>query len=259
MPVTRYVPRRARHDEDLHVVAHLSELRQRLVLCLAALVAAFAFAYGWNERLIGLLTRPLPDGRERLLTLSPTEPFFTTIKVAAAAAAIAALPVCLYQLYAFVMPAVADGTRRIALAVVGGVASLFAAGVAFGYFVVFPVALRFLVGFGAGQFDVQLRAGEYFGFALGMLFATGLMFEVPVAMLALARLGVVDAAMYRRHWRVAIVAIAAVAAILPGGDPISMLLLMAPQVILYAVGTWLASAFGSPLLWRRDVSVGPAA
>lgn len=247
-----FLPRRAGVDQGLTVVEHLSELRQRLIVCVGALVAAFALAYTWNERLIALLVRPLPDDQQRLVTLSPTEPFFTSIKVALAAALILALPLCLYQLYAFVIPAVANHARRTSLMVVGGAAALFSGGVAFGYFVVFPVALRFLLNFGADTFDTQLRAGEYFGFALSMLLATGLLFEVPMAMLAFARIGLTDAALYRRHWRVAIVAIAAIAALLPGGDPISMLLLMAPQIVLYAIGIWLAHTFGSPLMWHRD-------
>jgi sec-independent protein translocase protein TatC len=128
--------------------------------------------------------------------------------------------------------------------------------VAFGYFVVLPVALSFLLDFGAGTFDVELRAGEYFSFATTLLLGAGLIFEVPVAMLALARMGVVTAEVYRKQWRVAIVVIATVAAILPGGDPFSMFLLMIPQLILYQVGIWLAAAFGGPPIWARDRWVG---
>ena len=177
----------------------------------------------------------------------------TTLKVTFWAAVLVALPVWLYQAYAFVIPAVADQPRRIVPAVTGGLAGLFAAGVAFGYFVVLPVALDFLTGFGGDTFDEQLRAGEYFGFATTMLLASGILFEVPVAMAALARMGVASARMYRTHWRVALVAIPAIAAILPGGDPISMGLLMIPQVALYGVGAALAAKFGRPALWSRDI------
>jgi sec-independent protein translocase protein TatC len=185
------------------------------------------------------------------VTLSPTEPIVTTLKVVFWAAILVTLPVWLYQAYAFVIPAVADQPRRIALAVTGALAGLFAGGVAFGYFVVLPVALDFLTGFGGDTFDEQLRAGEYLGFATTMLLASGLLFEVPVAMAALSRMGVTSARMYRTHWRVAIVAIAAVAAILPGGDPISMVLLMIPQAVLYGVGIALAARVGQAPLWRR--------
>ena len=251
-PRPRSWVRRAGRDERMPLVAHLDELRSRIVVSGLALVAAFIALYVVRDDLLDALRWPLPDGFDQLLTLSPTEPFFTTLQAVFWASILAALPVWLYQLYAFVIPAVADQPRRRALATVGGVSALFVAGVAFGYFVVLPVALNFLLGFGGDAFQQQLRAGEYFGFATTMLLASGLLFEVPVAMVALARLGVVTAEIYRRQWRVAIVGIAAIAAILPGGDPFSMLLLMLPQIMLYLLGIWLSSVFGSTPLWMRE-------
>jgi sec-independent protein translocase protein TatC len=136
--------------------------------------------------------------------------------------------------------------------IVAGVSGLFLAGVAFGFFVVLPVALNFLLDFGGDAFQTQVRAGEYFSFATTLMLGSGIMFEVPIAMVALARIGVTTADFYVRQWRVAIVAIAAIAAVLPGGDPFSMLLLMIPQIGLYAVGILLAKRFGGPPLWARD-------
>jgi sec-independent protein translocase protein TatC len=248
-------PRRLRRvaaDERLSVVEHLDELRNRILVCVAALVVAFAAMYVVRDSLLHALQWPLPPHHDKLITFSPTEPFMTVVKVVFWSAILVALPVWLYQLYAFVIPAVADQSRRKMLVVVAGVSSLFLGGVAFGYFVVLPVALRWLLGFGDGAFTVQLRAGEYYSFATTMLLAAGLLFEVPIAMLALARLGVITASAYRRHWRIAIVVIAFIAAILPGGDPFSMLLLMIPQIALYVLGIWLAQAFGSTPLWRRE-------
>jgi sec-independent protein translocase protein TatC len=251
----RFLPftRRAKPEDRFTVVEHLSELRSRIVISVLALIVAFAVTYTFHGTLIDILEAPLPaDQKDQLKTFSPTEPFFTILKVSFWAAVIASVPVWSYQLYAFVIPAVANQSRKIMLIVVAGVSSLFLAGVAFGYFIVLPVALNFLLDFGAGTFDTQLRAGEYFSFATTLLLGAGLIFEVPVAMLALARMGVVTAEMYRKQWRVAIVAIAAIAAILPGGDPFSMFLLMIPQLILYQVGIWLAAAFGGPPLWTRE-------
>ncbi len=244
--------RKVRPDDELSVVEHLDELRRRIIISVVALVVAFVVAYVFRDRLLDVLRAPLPGDFDSLVTLSPTEPLFTVLKVCAGAAVVAALPIWLYQVYAFVIPAVSEHSRRTMLGVVGGVSALFVAGVAFSYFVVLPVALPFLLDFGANSgLDVQLRAGEYFGFVLSLLLAGGIVFELPVAMLALARMGVVTAAQFRRGWRVAIVVIAFVAAILPGGDPFSMLLLMIPQILLYQVGIWLASAFGAEPLWRR--------
>jgi sec-independent protein translocase protein TatC len=246
--------RRVGAEDRLSVVEHLDELRNRLIVSVVALVVAFAVAYGFHTQLIDLLERPLPDRfqEQGLITLSPTEPFFVTLKVCFWVAILAALPVWLYQLYAFVIPALQDQSRRRMLLIVAGASSLFLAGVAFGFFVVLPVALQFLLDFGGDTFQTQVRAGEYFGFATTLMLGSGIMFEVPVAMLALARIGVVTAEFYVKQWRVAIVVIAFIAAILPGGDPFSMMLLMIPQVVLYGLGIALAKRFGGPPIWARD-------
>lgn len=250
--IPRIAPKRVSRDDRLDLTEHLGELRHRLIVSALALVVAFAGMYAVHDRLIEVLTWPLPDDHQRLITLSPTEPFFITLKVCFWAAILVALPVWLYQAYAYVIPAVSDQPRRVMVAAVTGLAGLFVAGVAFGYAVVLPVALNFLTGFGGDTFNTQLRAGEYFGFATTMLLASGLMFEVPVAMAALARMGLASARLYRQQWRIAIVVMAAVAAILPGGDPISMMLLMAPQFVLYGVGIALAAKFGQAPIWRQS-------
>lgn len=251
--------RRAQSDERLSIVEHLHELRSRIVIAVVTLVVAFVGLYLVRDQLLELLQRPLPQKYRDsgLITLSPTEPFFTTLKVCFWASVLVAIPVWLYQLYAFVIPAVVDQSRRLMLLVVAGISALFLAGVAFGFYVVLPVALEFLLGFGEGQFQAEVRAQEYFGFVTTLMLGSGLMFEVPAAMVGLARLGVVTADMFVKQWRVAVVAIAAIAAILPGGDPMSMLLLMIPQLALYALGVVLAKRFGRPLLWRHDDESGP--
>lgn len=229
------------------------------MIAIVTLVVAFAGLYIVHDQLLDLLESPLPQKYRDsgLITLSPTEPFFTTLKVCFWASVLVAIPVWLYQLYAFVIPAVADQSRRLMLAIVAGISALFVAGVAFGFYVVLPVALEFLLGFGDGQFQAEVRAQEYFGFVTTMLLGSGLMFEVPAAMVGLARLGVVTADMFVHQWRVAVVAIAAIAAILPGGDPLSMMLLMIPQLALYGLGVVLAKRFGRPLLWRHEDESDP--
>ncbi len=252
--------RRVAADEQLSVVEHLDELRRRIIVSIAALIVAWGVTYAFNKQLLRWLALPLPgDEEQRLITLAPTEALFTVLKVTLWAAVVLALPIWLYQLYAYIIPAVADQPRRRMLVVVAGVALLFLGGAAFGYFIVLPVALKFLLAFGSDVFDNTLRAGEYYGFVNGLILGTGLMFEVPVAMLAFARLGLATSGLYVRQWRIAIVLIAIVAAILPGGDPLSMLLLMAPQIVLYVLGIWLAKVFGQPAPWRRDMWTDDAA
>jgi len=243
--------RRIEPDDKLTVFEHLGELRHRLFISVIALVVAFAALYAFNGWLLDLLLDPLAPENRKLLALSPTEPFMVILKVVFGAAILVTLPVVLYQLYAFVIPAIAVQTRRRMLVVVAGVSALFLGGVLFAYFLVLPVALQWLLGFAGNDFTIALRADEYFSFALTMLLAGGLVFEVPIAMLILARLGLVTAQQYRQHWRIALVVIAFVAAILPGGDPASMILLMIPMIVLYSVGVWLASSFGRPAPWAN--------
>lgn len=254
----RVVVARVDPDQRLSMVEHLTELRKRLFIAVLTLAAAFAVLYVFNGWLLDMLLDPLPPEYRTLLALSPTEPFLVILKVVFGAAVLVALPVLLYQLYAYVVPAIGQQTRRKMLVIVGGVSGLFLAGVVFVYFLVLPVALQWLLGFAGNDFEVALRANEYFSFALTLMFAGGLVFEVPVAMLVLARLGIVSADQFRRGWRVAIVVIAVVAAILPGGDPVSMLLLMVPQIILYGVGIWLAAVFGRPAPWSGDAGTTEA-
>ncbi len=241
--------RRVAPDEKLSIVEHLDELRRRIFVSMGALVLAFIGTYAIHGPLMRFLQRPLPN-EQTLVTFAVSEAFFTVLKVSAYSALIIVLPVWLYQLYAFIIPAVGEQSRRRMLLTVAGISGLFLAGAAFGFFVVLPVALDWLLGFGDDLFANTLRAGDYYGFVTTFTLASGLMFEIPVAMAGLAMLGVVPADFYTRHWRFAVVIIAFVAAALPGGDPISMMLLMAPQVVLYLLGIWLARLLGREAPWK---------
>jgi sec-independent protein translocase protein TatC len=223
-------------------VGHLDELRSRVIVSVSALVAALALCLWQNHRVLEFLGAPL-DGRH-LLTLSPTEPFTTTLTVCAYAALLLALPVVLYQVYAFVVPAFGPGERRVAVPLLLLVPVLFVAGAAFAYAVVVPAALSFLLHFNTGEFNVQLQAKEYYGFLTSTMLAVGAVFQVPVGILALTRLGVVTPAKLRRSRRYAYVACVAVAAMLPGVDPVTMFLEALPLVGLYELSIVLASAFG---------------
>lgn len=218
-------PRRTRPEQRLSVVEHLGELRRRVIVVSLTLVVAFLAMYAVHGRLLEFLTLPLPDGQDRLLTLSPTEPFFTSLKVALWGAVVVTLAVLIHQVYSFVIPAVAAQSKRLTVAVVGSLVTLFLAGMAFGYFVVLPFALKFLLGFGGDAFTTELRASEYLGFAMSLTLASGVLFQIPVIMATLA-------------------------AILPGGDPASMMLLLAPQLLLYGAGMLLAARVGTQAIWR---------
>ncbi len=213
--------------------------------------------------LIGLLKAdvaripPHPTG-DNPVTLGVGEPFTTTIKVALAFALLFSLPLILYELYGFILPALAPNERRALVPLLTAVPFLFAAGVLFGYFVVLPAATRFLVNFNSSEFNVLVQANQYYGFAATVLIAMGFVFQVPVVILAATRAGLVTVAQLRKNRRYAIVACAAVAALLPG-DAVTLLLETVPLYVLYEVSILLA-AFVERAERRRQVAVaGPSA
>jgi sec-independent protein translocase protein TatC len=237
--------RPVRHEDQLTLVEHLDELRTRLIISAITLVVAFGLCFWQNELLFDLMNDPL-NGRKPL-TLGVTEPFYTTVTVSAYAALVLALPVILYQLYAFVLPAFSPRERKVAMPLLMLVPVLFVAGVVFGYFVVLDRAVHFLLNFNDDQFNTQVRARDYYSFVALSLLAFGLVFQIPVLILALTRLGITTPKKLRRGRRVALVGIAVVAMLgSPGGDPVTMLMLMVPLLVLYELSIVLATLFGQP-------------
>jgi sec-independent protein translocase protein TatC len=233
------------HEDRLTLVEHLDELRSRLIVSIVVLVVAFGLCAWQNHLIFDLLNDPLPKGREPL-TLGVTEPFLTTMTVSAYAAILLALPVVLYQIYAFVMPAFSPSERRVALPILLMMPLLFIGGVVFSYLVLLKPALSFLLNFNDNEFNIELRAREYYSFVALTLLAMGILFQIPMAILAASRLGLVTAKQLRRRRREAIVLMAVIAALLPTIDPVTMLLEMIPLVVLFELSIVLAAVFGRP-------------
>jgi sec-independent protein translocase protein TatC len=234
------------HEDRLTLVEHLDELRTRIVVCLLVLAVALALCFWQNHLLLEIASEPLPAGHEKLLTFGVAEPFTTTLTVATYAALILALPVILYQAYAYVLPAFSQSERRVIVPILLLAPLLFLAGVAFGYFVVMPAAVKFLLNFNDSQFNVQVRARDYYSFFSTTLLACGIVFQLPLAILAVTRLGIVSPGQLSANRRYAYLAIAIIAAALPGVDPISMLIEMVPLLVLFELSILIARAFGTP-------------
>jgi sec-independent protein translocase protein TatC len=234
------------HEDRLTLVEHLDELRTRIVVCLVVLGVALALCFWQNHLLLEIASGPLPEGHKKLITFGVTEPFTTTLTVAVYGALVLSMPILIYQIYAYVLPAFSDVERRVVLPLLVIAPILFFAGVAFAYFVVMPAAVKFLLGFNDSQFNVQVRARDYYSFFSTTMLAGGIVFQLPVAILAITRLGIVSVAQLRSNRRYAYLAIAIIAAALPGIDPISMLLEMVPLLVLYELSILLARAFGTP-------------
>jgi sec-independent protein translocase protein TatC len=246
------LPRRLRHGEEATLVEHLGELRHRVVISMAALVPVFVVAFVFHEHLIEWLKAPLPDEKEDLLvTLGVTEPFTTAIKVSLLSAIGVALPILLWQTWAFLAPAIDEATQRAITIFVVLATCLFLIGVFFAYFVIMPAALSFLTNFDEQLYQEQIRASYYLTFASTVLFATGLAFEMPIFILALVRIGVLSSARLRRNRRIGIVLMVSFAILLPTVDPVSLALEVAPLLILFEASIWL-SAF-MERRWERSL------
>jgi sec-independent protein translocase protein TatC len=244
------------HEDRLSVVDHLDELRTRLFVCILAFGAAWALTAWQNDLVLEIVNKPLPDSVEKPITLGPAEAFYTTLTNAAYVALLISLPVILYQLYAFVLPAFSPSERKVALPVLLLVPILFVTGVVFCYFVVLTPALDFLLNFNADEFNTQVRARDYYSFVTLLMLAMGIGFQIPVGVLAACKLGLTSADKLRRGRRYAIVAIVVLASLLPTLDPITLLLEAVPLYVLYELSILMAAAWGRPL---ADVNEQPAA
>jgi sec-independent protein translocase protein TatC len=236
------LPRRLGHGEHADLVDHLGELRARLAVCLVALGAGFAVAYAERARLLGYLNGPLP-GHRQPVTFGVAEPFMTSLKVSLYAGFALALPVVLWQLWSFLAPAFERGVQRAIATLVVAATGLFALGVVFSARLAMPAAVRFLTTYDSHLYDIQVRASDYYTFVMAVLVAVGLVFELPILVLALVRLGVTSTAKLRRNRRIGYAAMAALAVALPGVDPVTTAIEMAPLMLLYEASIWLSVAF----------------
>jgi sec-independent protein translocase protein TatC len=249
------MPRRIGRDQPAELVDHLGELRSRLAVSLIAFASASGIAFAFHGHLVGWLTRPLPD-RRQLVTLGVTEPFTTSIKISLLAGFLLALPIMLWQLWSFFAPGVAPRIERAIGGLVGAASALGVAGLAFGYFVALPAAVGFLTNYDSHLYDIQLRASEYFSFATLVLFAVAIVFELPIAIIGLVRVGALSSAKLRRNRRIGYVAVAALAVALPGVDPITTLLEMLPLMLLFEATIWVAVLFERRWLAPSEPALG---
>jgi sec-independent protein translocase protein TatC len=246
----RLAPRRLGTDEEATVVEHLSELRHRLLIAIAAIIPAFLLTFAFHTTLIEWLKRPLPSDKT-LVTLGVLEPFTTAVKVSGMAAIAIVLPILIWQVWGFLAPAVDEATQRVLRIFIVIGAFLFVAGVAFAYFVVLPAAIDFLTNFDDTLYDVQIRASYYLSFTSLVLLASGIAFEMPIFILALVRIRVLSYEKLRRNRRVGYAMMVAFAVLLPTVDPVSLLFETIPLLILFEASIWLSRVM--EIRWGRNL------
>jgi sec-independent protein translocase protein TatC len=226
-------------DSEETFISHLIEMRDRLLRAVLAVVVLFVCLFPWAQELYALLAKPLlealPQGGQMIAT-EVTTPFFVPVKVTLMAAFLLALPWVFYQVWAFVAPGLYQHEKRIGVPLVVSSVLLFLAGMAFAYFLVFPVVFGFIVGVAPEGVAVMTDIGKYLDFALTLFLAFGITFEVPVAVVLLVKMGMVSVAKLREIRPYVIVGAFVIGAIFTPPDVISQFMLAIPLWILYELG-----------------------
>ena len=236
----RGLPRRLGYGEEATLVEHLEELRRRIFIMLGALLLGSIVAFALHTHVLELLNRPLPAARRHPVTFGVAEPFVVSLTVSVYAGFLLALPVILWQLWSFFAPAVDRWIERTVLEMVGFATALGVAGLAFGYFVLLPRAVHWLTNYDTKQFQILIRARDYYSFTSTVLLGIVVVFELPMVVLGLVHLGVLSSARLRKNRRLGYFIVAVVALGLPGPDPVTTALELLPMWVLFEGSIWLA-------------------
>lgn len=239
------VARMSERDKELSLVQHLKEFRDRLMVASIAVVATTAISFLFATDIIRILL--VPAGVDHLIALSPTENFTTYMRVALFTGIALSMPVILYEIYAYIDPALHPNERRFALTAGPFVLLLFVVGMLFCYYGLLPSSLKFLVNFGSPVIENQLRASEYLSFVTTFILGMGVVFEVPVLIFALVRVHVLNRAWLAKQRRYVVVIVLIIGAIItPTPDPFNQLLVSVPMYLLFELGLFLARFGGGP-------------
>jgi sec-independent protein translocase protein TatC len=234
------LPRRLGYGEEATLVEHLEELRRRIFIMLGALVVTTIVAFAFHSHLLEWLNRPLPLDRRHPVTFGVAEPFTVSLTVSVYAGFLLALPIILWQLWLFFAPAFDASIERRVLELVGFATALGAAGLAFGYWILLPRAVHWLTHYDEKQFQILIRAKDYYSFTSTVLLGIVVVFELPMVVLGLVHLGVLSSRSLRKHRRLGYFIVAVVALGLPGPDPVTTALELLPMWALFEGSIWLA-------------------
>jgi sec-independent protein translocase protein TatC len=234
-------------QEKIPFTEHLEELRKRLIVCFIAVGVGFVLSYGFKEKLFQILTRPLirvMQTGDKLIFTGLPEAFFTYLKVAFLSGIILAVPVIFYEFWMFVAPGLYDKEKRLMVPIVFLSTVFFVGGSFFGYFIVFPYGFKFFLGFASEIIRPLPSMREYLGFASKLLLAFGLVFELPLIITFLARLGVVSVSFLKKNRKYALLLFFVGAAMLTPPDVVTQVMMALPLILLYEVSIVGARIFG---------------
>lgn len=236
-------------DLNLPLTAHLRELRRRLVICVTAVGIGFLLSYSLTERIFAFLSQPIVTTMgegSRLIYTGLPDAFMVYFKISLIMGIILAFPVIIYQIWGFVSPALDGGEKKYTFIFMASSTLLFFGGAFFGYSVILPLSLDFLLGFATGSLKPLVTMKNYLVFATKALLAFGLAFEIPFFMVFLAKIGVLPYEKLRARRKYYILIIFIIAAIITPPDIISQVMVAVPLVILYEIGVLGARLFAKP-------------
>lgn len=217
---------------SMSVVDHLSELRMRLVVAIVAIIICTLGAYYYVEDILQILVAPAG----KLYYTKPTEAFFTYMKISIVAGCIISSPIWFYQLWAFIVPALSKGEKKVTFMVVPTAVTLFVVGVLFSYYLVLPMAIQFFIGFGTDELQPLFSIGQYIDFVIAFVLPFGITFELPLILIALGVMGILSSNRLRQYRKIFIlVAFVVGAAISPTPDMLSQTMIAGPMILLYEI------------------------
>ncbi len=245
MSVADPMPELEPDGAHMTLLGHLNDLRVRITYAAAALFIGTLLGFVIAQPLLTYLMQPyansVPESAAALQTLRPTEGIETFFKVALLFGAVLAMPFILYQIWLFISPGLTPPEKKYIYIFIPGSLALFLLGILFSWFILVPAAINFLANFMQDVFRTEWTSQDYISFVVRMVFWIGVSFQMPIIVYVLARVGMVTAQMLREHWRYAVVIVAILAAVItPSIDPVTMLLTMAPLLVLYMFSILLA-------------------
>lgn len=235
-------------NEKIPLTEHLEELRSRLIKCFIAVGIGFALSYGFKEKLFQILTNPLINLMQKdnkLIFTGLPEAFFTYLKVALISGIIIAAPFIFYQFWMFIAPGLYNKEKKLIVPIVILSSFFFIGGAMFGYFIVFPFGFKFFLGFASETIRPLPSMREYLTFASKLLLAFGVVFELPIIITFLAKLGIVNVDFLKKNRKYALILFFAGSAILTPPDVMTQLMMAFPLMALYEISIWGAKIFGA--------------
>lgn len=228
------------HDEEMSAIDHLEEFRRRIIISLAAVMIASCVCYAWAEEMIAFLTKDAG----KLYYMSPAEAFFTYLKVSVFGGFLISIPVLVHQFWAFVVPALTNKEKKTFDIIVPASVVLFFVGIAFSYFLVFPTAVAFFMGFSTDSLMPMFSVGQYLSFVISFVLPFGFVFELPMIVLVLAKMGFLTSEFLRSKRKIVLVGAFVVGAVIsPTPDIFSQCMIAIPMILLYEASIMLVQIF----------------